>query len=199
MLKGIDISHHQKNMKDVRSVNKFDFVIMKATEGRSYRDPALMYFNKCLDPEHLKGFYHFARADRGNSPEAEASNFINTILPYLDDFSIIALDLEDKTLFVPDIDTWALKWCKAVFAATGKTPLIYCSESDINRFKKCSKWGCGLWVAKWSILKPTKKAIQPWKVWAIWQYSSKAIHSGVRVDTDYFNGDREQFLKYARN
>ena len=29
-------------------------------------------------------------------------------------------------------------------------------------------------------------------------YTNKEIFSGVRIDMDYFNGSREQFLKYAK-
>lgn len=197
MLSGIDISRYQRNMKDLNDLNDFDFVIMKASEGATYRDGALSYFNSCLDENMLKGFYHFGRPDRGNSAKSEASNFIGAIMKYDNDKSILALDLEDKALNVPCLDLWALDFVKYVKAATGKTPLIYCSQSEAHRFKKCCEFGCGLWVAKWSMIKPTKKSLKPWEFFAIWQNSNNYLLSGVRVDHDYFNGKREQFLKYC--
>lgn len=197
MLSGIDISKHNRNMKDVNKINDFDFVIMKATEGATYKDPSLQYYNYTLEADKLKGFYHFARPDRGNSAENEASNFVNTILKYSDDKTILALDLEDKALFVPCLDDWALRFVKYVYKATGKKMLIYCSEAETKRFKKCAAFGCGLWVAKWSLLKPSKKSIKPWEIFAIWQNTNKLNVSAVLTDHDYFNGSREQFLKYA--
>ena len=197
MLSGLDISRHNRNMKDIGILNDFDFVIMKASEGATYRDSSLIYYYCSLDIDMLKGFYHFARPDRGNSAKSEASNFIGAILKYNDDKSILALDLEDKALNVPCLDDWALEFAKYVYSATGKKILIYCSESEAKRFKKCAKFGCGLWVAKWSMVKPSKSKIKPFEVWALWQNTNNKLVSGVRCDHDYFNGKREQFLKYC--
>ena len=41
MLIGIDISHHNQNMKDLNDLKTLDFVIMKASEGVRFRDPAM--------------------------------------------------------------------------------------------------------------------------------------------------------------
>ena len=197
MLSGIDISRHNRNMKDISVLNDFDFVIMKASEGATYRDSSLQYYNYCLDDDMLKGFYHFGRPDRGNNAKSEASNFIGAVARFDNDKSVLALDLEDKALNVPCLDLWALDFCKYVKASTGKTPLIYTSLAEVQRFKKCAEFGCGLWVAKWSLLKPTKKSLKPWELFAIWQNSNNFLVSGVRCDHDYFNGKKDQFLKYC--
>ena len=196
MLSGIDISRHNRNMKDVNDLNKFDFVIMKASEGATYRDSSLQYYNYVLDEDRLKGFYHFGRPDNGNNAKSEASNFVSAVSRYLDDKTLLALDLEDKALKTPCLDDWAYEFAKYVYAATGKKILIYCSQAECYRFKKCAKFNCGLWVAKWSLMKPTKKQIKPWEVYAIWQNNALNF-SGVKVDHDYFNGTREQYLKYC--
>lgn len=197
MLKGIDISRHNRNMKNPADLNNLDFVIMKASEGATYRDASIMFYNSVLDTDKLKGFYHFGRPDNGNSAKSEASNFVSSILKYIDDKSILALDLEDKALNVPCLDDWALEFAKYVYSATGKKILIYCSLSEAYRFKKCAEFDCGLWVAKWSHLKPTKKQIKPFEVFAIWQDTNRYKFSGQLVDHDLFNGTREQFLKYS--
>lgn len=197
MLKGIDISRHNRNMKNPADLNSLDFVIMKASEGATYRDASVMFYNSVLDTNKLKGFYHFGRPDNGNSAKSEASNFVSSVLKYIDDKTILALDLEDKALGVPCLDSWALEFAKYVYSATGKKILIYCSLAEVYRFKKCAEFDCGLWVAKWSHLKPTKKQIKPFEVFAIWQDSNKYKFSGQLVDHDLFNGTREQFLKYS--
>lgn len=197
MLKGVDISRHNRNMKNPADLNSLDFVIMKASEGATYRDASIMFYNSVLDTDTLKGFYHFGRPDNGNSAKSEASNFVSSILKYIDDKTILALDLEDKALNVPCLDDWALEFAKYVYSATGKKIMIYCSLSEVYRFKKCAKFDCGLWVAKWSHLKPTKKQIKPFEVFAIWQDTNRYKFSGQLVDHDLFNGSREQFLKYS--
>ena len=197
MLSGIDISRHNRNMKDVSKINDFDFVIMKASEGATYKDQSLQYYNYSLDLDKLRGFYHFGRPDNGNSAKSEASNFVSSILKYDNERTILCLDLEDRALKVTCLDDWALDFAKYVYTATGKKILIYCSESEVYRFKKCAKFGCGLWVAKWSLMRPTKKSIKPFEVWAIWQNTNKLTFSGVKCDHDFFNGNADQFLKYC--
>ena len=194
MLKGIDVSHHNKNMKNHADINKYDFIIIKASEGKSFKDPFCKQWLNYLTAKSLKGFYHFARPETGNSPEAEAENFLNSIKdvkkPYL-----LALDVEAGALNYKALDSWCLRWLEAVYKKTNIKPLIYCSEAETKRFKKCAEWGAGLWVAKWGVNKP--KSIAPWEFFAIWQYTASGSCSAVRVDEDYFNGAREQFLKYC--
>ena len=199
MLSGIDISHHNKNMKDPEAILKYDFVIMKASEGRGYRDP---YYRNYMDiirssaNKPLIGFYHFARPEINSDAIEEAKNFIDAVKPYLNDKPLLALDVEARALEVPLLGDWCYIWCYCVEKVTGVKPLIYCSAAETKRFKKCSEYGCGLWVAKWAD-RISKKDIKPWEFWAIWQNSASYILSGVRVDTDVFNGTKEQFLKYA--
>lgn len=195
MLKGIDISHHNKNMKDLKAINDFDFVIMKASEGVTFQDSARKQFMMALDPDRLFGFYHFARPENGNSARGEAMNFIYAISQYLDRRPLLALDVEAGALRFSDLDNWVEAWVKTVYEYTGVKPLIYCSEAECKRFKKAADFGCGLWVAKWSNNKPKK--ITPFKLWAIWQYSDSGICSAVRTDMNYFNGSADQFRKYC--
>lgn len=202
MIKGVDISHHNKNMKSYDDIiSNYDFIIMKASEGKGFKDSQIHnYMSEFRNPFNTKwplvGFYHFARPEVGNSPAEEAHNFLNVITPYVGSKFIVALDVEDRALSVPFLDDWCLMWCKHVYDVLGFKPLIYCSASETKRFKKCASWGCGLWVAKWGN-KPTKSDIKPWDIWAIWQYTNCGICSAVRVDENYFNGTKQQFLKYC--
>jgi lysozyme len=198
MLSGIDISHHNKNMKDPNCITRFDFVIMKASEGQGFKDRSVKDYTTILKQKKnpLIGFYHFARPEINSDPWDEARNFIEAVTPYLNMKPILALDVEARALTVPMLDSWCLMLCMHVKRVLGITPLIYCSAAETKRFKQCCDWGCGLWVAKWSD-KISKKDIKPWEFWAIWQKTSNTILSAVRVDTDVFNGTKEQFLKYA--
>lgn len=197
MLKGIDISHHNFYMQNLQDLNKLDFVLMKATEGKRFKDNKMPVYMKVLRDDMLYGFYHFARPDLGNDPEEEAQHFISYIRKYISDRSLLALDVEAGALTVPDIDRWCATWAQIVDIETGILPLIYCSIAETKRFKATAALGCGLWAAKWGP-KPTAKQIQPWDFWAIWQYSDDDIFSGIKVDGDVFNGEYEQFQKYCK-
>lgn len=196
MLNGIDISHHNFNMQNLYDINKKDFVIMKATEGIRFKDNKLPVYMNALNRDMLYGFYHFARPDLGNDPEDEAANFIRYITPHLSDLCVLALDVEAGALQVKDIDKWCAIFMQVVDVETGKLPLLYCSAAECKRFKAVRELGCGLWVAKWG-KKPTEKQIKPWDFWAIWQYTDVEIFSGLKVDGDIFNGNRDQFIKYC--
>lgn len=198
MITGIDISHHNYFNSPLNKINlDNNFVIMKATEGGTYRDNKLInYMNKIIGNIHnpMIGFYHFAKASTENSWQIESTNF----LEYTDRFKsnilhpIYALDVEADAVRKPYIDAWAANWCAVVEAATGVKPLIYISASECKKFKSVQAAGCGLWVAKWSKNKPTVKQIAPWKFYAIWQNAVKD-----NLDRDIFNGSRKAWFKYA--
>lgn len=197
MLKGIDISHHNFMMQNPMDINQKDFVIMKATEGKRFKDNRLPNYMNVLRPDMLYGFYHFVRPDLGNDPEEEALHFISYIRKYISDRSLLALDVEAGALAVKDLDKWCTTFAQVVDIETGILPLIYCSIAETKKFKACATLGCGLWAAKWGN-KPTSKQLEPWDFWAIWQYTDHEIFSGVKVDADIFNGTREQYMKYCK-
>ena len=197
MLYGIDISHHNQYMKDLSDILKYDFIIMKASEGMGFRDGAIKkYMDIIGSGDKPIGFYHYARPEINMDPNVEARNFIQAIKPYLMYKPLLALDVEGRSLDVPLLDGWCKAFCEYVYDMISVKPLIYCSSAETKRFPRCEDFGCGLWVAKWG-KKPTKKDIAPWSFWAIWQDDNKQILSGVRVDTDIFNGTVEQFRKYG--
>ena len=62
MLNGIDISHHNTDQikRDALVPEDHDFVLMKATEGKSYVDPMLYPYLSMIDQERQGfGFYHY--------------------------------------------------------------------------------------------------------------------------------------------
>lgn len=187
-LKGIDISHWNKSDTIEKYLHDTDFVIMKATEGKSWKDTGLEnHNNKCDFYGLLKGFYHFARPDLGNSATDEAYNFINQVSNKGN--AIHALDIEGTALHVKNIDDWALKWLETVEAHTKRKPLLYASQSELWRFPKVAASNYGLWAARYNIF---LGKVKPWKFAAIWQYTSNPI------DKNYFYGNKQQYLKYAK-
>lgn len=203
MLKGIDISHHQRGI-DLGAVD-VDFVICKATEGNGYTDEMCdTFYQKAKSLGKKLGVYHFARPDLGNSPEAEADWFVKETLGYHKEAMLI-LDWESGNL---QDTTWARKWLDRVYSKTGVKPVIYMSASVM----RSADWGdvvagdYGLWVANYGTNDGTAQEsvfnnypLKYWSFYALWQYTSKGRLNGYNgnLDLNYFSGDGTAWDKYA--
>ena len=149
-LKGIDISNHQRGL-DLSKID-CDFVIIKATEGKSYVDKSCDgFFQKALSLGKKLGIYHFAN-NSDNTAKQEADWFIQNTRGYIGK-AIPVLDWEDN---VTDNVPWALEWLQRVEEACGCKPMIYMSESVVNRHDWSSvvAGNYGLWVAKYRDYNP---------------------------------------------
>lgn len=199
MLKGIDISKWQGANFNLNVAG--DFAIIKATEGVGYVDPLCdKFYQQAKAKGLLKGVYHFARPDLGNSGAAEAEFFVKNIKGYIGD-AILVLDYE----VAPYSDDWAYAFAKRVHDLTGVWPMLYASASKINSIKwaKTAK-NCGLWIAgypnKYNVKNPPMPSVKDmpyatgvWPFWAIWQYTSSA----GTLDRNIANMDKASWLKYA--
>ena len=187
MLKGIDISHHNKyQIRDgVIDFSNYDFVMMKATEGRGYHDPMMEDYVAKLGEDQLYGFYHFARPDL-NTPYEEAKNFCDAIGEY-GYGAMLALDWEAKAVKY-DL-SWAVEWLNEVEKKFNKKPLFYCSSYYTKKLAPILANNNGLWVAHYT--KANKPKVYTYPFYAMWQYTSEPY------DKDYFNGTRSTWMKYV--
>lgn len=199
MLKGIDISHHQ------RGITKFgsdvDFVIIKATEGIGYVDEQCdRLYQQAKKDGKLLGVYHFARPDLNNSAIAEADWFIKNIQGYIKE-AILVLDWESG--YLGNVN-WVKAFLDRVKEKTGVKALLYASRSPINSFNWSSvvAGDYGLWVADYGANTGEagrKPVVKWWPFYILWQYTSRGHISGYtgNVDMNYFYGDAETWRKYA--
>lgn len=206
-LKGIDISKWQQGM-DLGAVD-FDFVVIKATEGKSYVDPSCdSFFQKALSMGKKLGVYHFAN-NPSNTAEQEANWFIENTKGYIGK-AIPVLDWESK-------DTsnvaWALEWLQRVEQAYGCKPMIYMSESVVNRhnWSSVASANYGLWVAKYRDYNPdynynmssagSAPSVKYWSTIAMWQWTSCGRLDGYNgnLDCDIFYGDASAWDAYVGN
>ena len=180
-LYGVDISNYQRNV----DYNAYAFYIMKASEGRTYKDPMLdRHYNAVKAAGKLYGFYHYARPEN-NSMRAEVDHFLNLVGAHVGK-AIFALDWEGNALrYGADK---ALEWLDYFYARTGVRPLFYCSDSQTGRYAKVAQKNYGLWDAKYSSHGPAHAG---WSNIAIWQYS------GSPMDKDVFYGDAKTWMAYA--
>lgn len=205
-LKGIDISKWQQGI-DLSKVN-CDFVIIKATEGKSYVDPCCDgFFQHALQLGKKLGVYHFAN-NSDNTPEQEADWFIQNTRGYIGK-AIPVLDWEDKGA-TNDV-AWALKWLQLVEQAYGCKPLIYMSESVVNAndWSSVANANYGLWVAKYKDNNPdynydmsnagNKPSVKYWSFYALWQWTSSGRLDGYNgnLDCNEFYGDTSAWDKYV--
>nr|DAX52484.1 MAG TPA: hypothetical protein [Caudoviricetes sp.] len=204
-LKGIDISNHQRGL-DLSKID-CDFVIIKATEGKSYVDPSCdTFFQKALSLGKKLGVYHFAN-NSDNTAQQEADWFIQNTQGYIGK-AIPILDWEDN---ITDNVPWALEWLQRVEEAYGCKPMIYMSESVVNRHDWSSvvAGNYGLWVAKYRDYLPdynydmskagNMPSIKYWNEYAMWQWTSSGRLNGWNgnLDCNVFYGDATAWDKYV--
>ena len=203
MLKGIDISHHQKGI-DLGAVDT-DFVICKATEGNGYTDEMCdTFYQKAKSLGKKLGVYHFARPDLGNSAEAEADWFVKETLGYHKE-AILVLDWESGDLTNV---SWAKAWLDRVYEKTGVKPIIYMSASVMSSADWSSVVNADydIWVANYGSNNGTAQEsvfdrypLKYWSFYALWQYTSVGRLNGYNgnLDLNYFSGDSSAWDKYA--
>lgn len=200
ILVGNDVSHWQNDINwDVYKDNS-NFCIIKSTEGSGYIDPKFRRNQSEARRVDLpRGYYHFARADINNTPQAEANFFINSLGP-LQDGELLALDFEvNWSGNVPD---WCHIFLDRVFTLTDCRPLIYLNQSLITKYnwQNVVNDGYGLWVAAYTY-DPMKNYFKkgPWPFAAMQQWTNKQPVPGVSglIDGDVFFGGVVTFKKYG--
>ena len=186
MLNGIDVASYQTGLNP--AVVPCDFVIVKATQGTTYKNPDFQRMaDATIAAGKLLGIYHYAS---GNNPISEANFFIETIKPYIGK-AILALDWEKDQN--PQFDRSDVSWCKTfldhVKEKTGVTSFIYMSKDMGCR---AHNWiavsrDYPLWGAQYANYDTTGYQSNPWTsdtTWGTWdkvtifQYSSRGALSG---------------------
>lgn len=183
-MNGIDISAWQGDENIDLNKVPFDFCIVKATEGTSYKN---RYFtshcDKVLKKKKLLGAYHYAN---GGDVQKEADYFLAYAKKYIGK-AVLVLDWEAKNnpQFGKNDLEWCLKWCSYVYRKTGIKPLIYIQKSAMNAVKKA---GYGLWVAQYPDYVETGYQKHPWNEGAynclLRQYTSVGKLAGYAGSLD---------------
>lgn len=184
MLYGIDISSYDKKID--LSKGKYDFGIVKATEGRGYKEPNCEDFVVQLTRlNKLVGLYHFARPDKrtdANDAMLEVDDFINYAS---------SLGMVGKAILVIDWEVNQLEnvdyleaMCKRCELLSGVTPVIYASKSFFSYATKYDfLYRYPWWVAYWPSIKSFQVGVDPNLKWPeltsnvpIWQYTETGTY-----------------------
>lgn len=198
LARGIDISSAQKvtSWAEVkRSLGSNGFVIVKATEGRTFTSPTFeKYFAAASSAKILRGTYHFARPT--NSAAVEAQHYVSKLrsvgwrsgrdLPPM-------LDLEDRGgRSQSELDAWATSFLKSVDGSLGLVePWLRCGVY-INRWYRDTYTrgtflqGRVTWFAAWPSdgkTWPTDAARDKIGT-ALWQWSDRKPIGGISTPCD---------------
>jgi lysozyme len=195
VLLGCDLSHHQgaPDLEAVRAAG-LGFVVLKATEGTTERDPECAASRGRAHAAGLVvGLYHFARA---GDPVEEAAWFAATVGP-LAPGEFAVLDWE----VAGDPVAWSVRWLAAVRDRLGVRALVYLNRSlrDGHDWSPVVAAGSGLWLACHDGTTDPVGA-GAWPVLAMKQYSASGTVPGVAgaVDLDVFYGDAARLRAYGR-
>lgn len=198
-MNGIDVSNWQKGI-DLSKVPA-DFVIMKATEGKSYVSPDFSrQYQQAKKAGRCLGVYHYAN---GGDYKAEADHFLKNVKSCIGE-AILCLDWEDTNnpVFNTGKDkAWVKNWCDYVHKQTGVKPLVYVSKAYTGLVSGIGDYG--LWIAQYANNNTTGYQAAPWNegayTCAIRQYSSSGRLSGYsgNLDLNKFYGDEAAWNKYA--
>lgn len=195
---GFDISHHQgvKTVDQFRQARAggFEFVYIKATEGDTFVDPAMVQnAANARSAGLLVGFYHFARFLQLNRDDAfrEAKNFLGHI-PGLAGFLPPMLDDESGS---GDHTQTAIDFLSFVLFFSGcsdPTAGLYSYGPFFRSHYKPAKIQAYLtWLAQYSnTLTPPAGFDRP----DIWQYTSTGAVPGIgtKIDCNKFDGTSAQ-------
>lgn len=176
---GIDISHHQIRINWSLVDNKYEFVLMKATEGKDFMDTDFLYnWNKAQLNGFKVGAYHFFSM---LSSGKEQAMYYSSKVPKVKDSFPPIIDVElskkyNKEKVIKElkdmIDILETKYNKKV--------IIYTDYKSYSKFIKNELKKQPLWI------RDIKKHpnIEENDRWIIWQYSNRGRIKGIDGFTD---------------
>ena len=155
---GCDMSHHQSEAVFQAALKdpNIDFIILKATEGKTYVDPTFQNRMRAViaSGKHV-GAYHYCRPENKNTVETEVENFMNTVMAAITASS----DFLSKIWLFLDAEGEAIRyagWVESFLATVSvryRHPIgLYSSVSHLNnQFKTIASSGrWPIWVAHYN-------------------------------------------------
>lgn len=205
---GIDISTYQgkinwnelefrydsdKQLTKEEQPNKrpVDFVVAKATEGVTIRDPQYADNRKgARDKKIPFGAYHYFSVT--SDAQQQANNFIQTAqLQKGDLVPILDVEYQGK-LSTDELRSRVKSWLLTVEKHYGRKPIIYTYANfyeDVFMTKEFNDYH--FWLAHYKVAKPQNEC-------TFWQFTEDGVVCGIKgyVDIDVFFGKKKEFEKY---
>lgn len=184
---GVDLSAHNGKVDFGRvAAGGVDFVMLKASEGVSFRDPQFEdnYIAACSAGMKV-GAYHFFRFDCDG--KLQARHFLATVGDRRLDLPL-AIDVEDNGNpggFTPDEIALRLGNMIDCLDSAGRRVIIYSNKRGLSRYVRGRFDKHQMWVC--SFTNPPLANDN----WTLWQHSHRSRVDGIDGDVDLntFNGD----------
>ncbi|WP_051271701.1 GH25 family lysozyme [Shimazuella kribbensis] len=192
-VKGLDVSHHQGaiDWEAVKEEGKFDFVYIKATEGKDFTDNR--FANNWMEARKQRfrtGAYHFFSMQSNGKDQAE---HFKRIVPVVSDSLPPVIDVEialyhDKKKVLDSLTTM-IKELKKTYQ---KEPILYVTYDTYHTYIKDSMAGYQIWIRdvfKYPSIDKEK--------WMMWQYHNRGHVNGIEtfVDINVFKGNHLDLIK----
>jgi lysozyme len=191
---GVDLSRYQEVVDWQKlKLGGYDFVFLKATEGKSYVDPTFAKrWSVLRDHDFVRGAYHYYKPSVAATRQAD--HFINTVLHEDGDLPPV-LDFEEVgTLNREQIVNELRLWLTTVEISTGVKPIIYTNFKLYNKYIAGAFDGYPIWLSQYN---QTAPRLGSNRQWVFWQYGNRGRVEGIEgdVDVNVFNGTYIEFRK----
>ncbi|MCF0220359.1 MAG: hypothetical protein HUK14_11310 [Muribaculaceae bacterium] len=198
-VRGADISAHN-GIVDFEALrnDSLDFVILKATEGATFKDKNFVNNYRRARRAGLKvGAYHFFRFDTPG--RLQALNLLHSVRDHQPDLPLV-IDIEEANN-PKYIDTDTVLARLATMVKTLKDNnhrvVIYTNKKGIARFFPNGLTDSTmLWISTF-----TEPHLADRYPWHLWQFTHRGSANGVSgaVDLNTFNGTREEFALWLED
>lgn len=197
-VRGIDVSHYQGDIdwKKVADSGKWQFVYIKATEGKDMTDSHFRAnWEQAKSNGMLIGAYHFFTTQSTGSQQA--SHFIEEVpievasLPPVID---IEISLNKDVLLIRSEITTLADQLKQHYK---QKPILYVTYDTFNTYIAGSFEDYEIWIR--DIVK--HPSLKDNRAWTFWQFNNRGRISGIDayVDINVFHGDKAAFAaKFKR-
>ena len=192
-VRGIDISAHNGDVDMQKVANDgYEFVFIKATEGKDFKDKNFrINYDRAVKAGLKTGVYHFFRFDRDGVEQA--INLMKAVGKRRPDMGIV-IDVE-KTGNPEGIPTDSvltrLSQMVDYLNLLGNRVMFYTNRDGYYEFLAENFPGAPLWICGFS-----ENPINA--EWTFWQFNHRGKVDGIKGDTDLnaFCGNREEWHNF---
>ena len=195
---GLDLSAHNGDIDfSLLAADSIDFVVLKATEGATFKDPKFHHNYLAARKAGIRniGAYHFFKF--GTDGKMQGINLLNSLVGKTLELPLV-IDLEEwtnpKNMHTDSIVV-RLQDMIDYLESNGHKLIFYIWENELvrDRFTDYPLWIC-------SFTKPPLPEGADTD-WSLWQYSHWGWVSATdtSVDLNTFNGSREQWRQWLRS
>ena len=163
-----------RNLRDAQAVLPLAGVVLKATEGESFKDKYFAAWWEEAGAAGLRrGAYHFFRSSR--NAQLQAQHYIETVsLSHKDFPPVLDVETVHDGCTREQLNRKLLQWLEMVEAHYGRKPVVYTSDSFARDWLlPAVRDEYPLWIARYNSEPPRTEG------WYFWQFTDRAVVYGI--------------------